>query len=305
MDVKDVLEKLGYTIKNDDGNNYRMRPIYRDSSNDTSLSVNKQTGDWYDFSENAGGKLSSLVKRSFKEDLTDYEAELILKDASTISTKNFKYEVFNIKRFDKDTLSRLVKDHSYWINRGISEHIVSDFQGGKVEHNSKMFNRYVFPIFDEHENVIGFSGRNLVDGVSPKWKILGRKSFFVYPIQLSRNSIKKTKKAIIVESIGDCLSLFEIGITNVIVAFGIDISPEIIKYLIKFDCQKVFILFNNDEKKNSAGNIASKKEKSNLSKYFDEDQIVSLIPPMNDLNDMIINNKDDLKMYCNKNELYV
>ena len=47
-EIRDILIDLGYRIK-DSGRQYRMNPLYRDSSSDSVLSVDKNTGWWTDF----------------------------------------------------------------------------------------------------------------------------------------------------------------------------------------------------------------------------------------------------------------
>jgi hypothetical protein len=58
-----------------------------------------------------------------------------------------------------------------------------------------MKNRYVFPIFNLKNNIIGFSGRDTTNISKIKWKHLGEKSDFLYPLFLNDTHIK-TKKEI-------------------------------------------------------------------------------------------------------------
>ena len=50
--VKEVLLSVGYSNIVEDAKTYRMRPIYRESNNNTVLSVKKDTGHFIDFSKN-------------------------------------------------------------------------------------------------------------------------------------------------------------------------------------------------------------------------------------------------------------
>ena len=63
-DIKDILINLGYSNITEDSKNYRMKPIYRDSSSSTVLSVRKDTGSFIDFSKQMSGSLRDLVKIS-------------------------------------------------------------------------------------------------------------------------------------------------------------------------------------------------------------------------------------------------
>ena len=73
-----------------------------------------------------------------------------------------------------------------------------------------MQNRYVFPIFDNKNNIIGLSGRKLeAKSNRPKWIHYGKKSKWIYPSFVNKNYIKDKEEVILVESIGDMLSLWE------------------------------------------------------------------------------------------------
>ena len=62
--LKDILLDLGYSNISDNGRELRMKPIYRDSSSNTVLSVRKDTGHFIDFSKQLSGSFADLVKIS-------------------------------------------------------------------------------------------------------------------------------------------------------------------------------------------------------------------------------------------------
>ena len=63
-DYKDILLEMGYSNIMDNGREFRMKPIYRDSSSNTVLSVRKDSGSFIDFSKNISGSFADLVKLS-------------------------------------------------------------------------------------------------------------------------------------------------------------------------------------------------------------------------------------------------
>ena len=81
--------------------------------------------------------------------------------------------------------------------------------------------------------------------------------------------VEEQKEIILIESVGDMLSLWEAGIKNSMVIFGLDVSVPQLNALIRRDPNKIIISLNNDEKNNSAGNLAAEKLKRKLLKYFD------------------------------------
>jgi DNA primase len=286
LNVFQVLTDLGYKLK-DHGKEYRARPLYRDSDNDTVLKIEKISGNWFDFKQNISGDLNSLVKLTLKLDGVD-EAKRWLKNKNFISQVIANVEkplLKSTKTFDIELLSKLENNHDYWIKRDVQKEIIAEFKGG-IAKMGKMKNRYVFPIFNLNNNIIGFSGRDISNLSKIKWKHLGEKTEFIYPLFLNSKIIENKKEVILVESIGDLLSLWQAGIKNVIVTFGVSLSLPILNYLLKIDVKKIYISLNNDSNKNNAGNIASEKIYSKLRRYFDERQLKISLPPKKDFGEM-------------------
>ena len=100
---------------------------------------------------------------------------------------------------------------------------------------------------------------------------------------------------IVVESIGDMLSLWDAGYKNVLVSFGLDLSFALINSIIKYDIDKIVLAFNNDE--NLAGNNASQKCYKKLLKFFDEEQVQVCLPTKNDFGEMT---DGEIKLWAKK-----
>ena len=286
-----MLYELGYSNISEYPREYRTRPISRDSDNNTVLRIDKTTGRFVDFAENISGSFEDLVKLTLKMKTVDEAQKWVSsKGQSQGDTKIeiVKPEIKSPKVFNKTCLSKLVSNHMYWQSRGISEDTVSQFKGGIIG-EGKMKNRYVFPIFDAKDRLVGVSGRYTkpikYDSI-PKWKHIGDKYAWKYPLFLNHKIIIKEKKVFLVESIGDMLSLWEAGVKNSIVTFGLDVSSTIMGVLLRFDLDKIYISFNNDSNKNSRGNFAAKKVEQKLLKHFDPNQIEVKLPTKNDFGDM-------------------
>lgn len=285
--VRDILVSIGYTPK-DAGTRYSCRPLYRDSNNDNVLSICKESGLWYDFKEGYGGNLQKLIEITLK--VSAAEAYQKLKDQDFQEKKDFQEEhISQVKIWPQSCLAKLKQDHRYWIGRNISETVINQFGGGVAE-EGKMYFRYVFPIFNEHKKIIGFSGRDILNN-NPnrvKWKIIGAKKSFCYPLFLNREDLTEKREVILVESIGDMLSLFSKGIRNVLVTFGLFLHPENIKNIITVNPQRIIIALNNDE--SGAGQAAADRMKEQLTQYFDEDKLIIHTPQDNDFNSMSLEN---------------
>lgn len=296
VNVYQILTDLGYKLK-DCGKEYRAKPLYRESDNDTVLKIYKDSGHWFDFKENISGDFTSLVSMTLKlEDPA--KAKEWLKDKNFSFVRSFepsKPLIKSTKKFDSEILQNLELNHEYWNKRNVTNDILIQFKGG-VAKAGKMKNRYVFPIFDINNNIIGFSGRDVTNLSKIKWKHLGEKSDFLYPLFLNSKSIESQKEIILVESIGDMLSLWQAGIKNVLVIFGTNLSLGILNYCLKIDAKKIYISLNNDSNKNNAGNIGAEKTYARLKRYFDDRQLKIALPTKKDFGEM---NKEEILQWKN------
>ena len=291
MDIKETLINLGYSNIKDLGNEYRARPIYRESDNDTSLRIKKDSGFFTDFGRSITGSFEELVRLSLKLDKVE-DAKRWLQNKSYYDAPRKIYEpkLTQTKTFDRSVLNKIIAKHDYWTNRNVCIETLEKFEGGVIN-AGKMNDRYVFPIFNSKNKIIGMSGRCINNYTKrpknrPKWKHIGQVHDWVYPAYLNNEIIKKEKKVILVESIGDMLALWDVGIKNVLVIFGLNVSSGILNFLLKMDPFYIILALNNDSLKNSAGNKATEKNYKTMLKYFDKNQLVIHLPTKNDFGDM-------------------
>ena len=287
-DYKEILQEMGYNNIIDNGRELRTKPIYRDSSSNTVLSIRKDTGHFIDFSKQISGSFPQLVKLTLGFKTFD-EANTFLRDKIHSPTETIrKPEVSIPKVFPNSYLNKLITNNEYWLERGISKETLETFGGGVVKRGT-MADRYVFPIFNSKKELVGVSGRCILNernDARPKWKHVGRKSLWKYPLQVNFDNIKESGEIILVESIGDMLSMWEADIKNVVVTFGLDVSAELVSLFLKIDPNKIYISFNNDESNNKAGNKAAEKAKLKLNNYFDKHQILISLPDKKDFGEM-------------------
>lgn len=301
--VKQALSSIGYSLIFD-SNGWRSNAIYRNGNNRFSLKINED-GTFKDFKTGRFGTLDQLIALTVGKD----NVKKYLNEADAVITENEQEEKEYIQfmaNLDKSLLRELTPKYDYWLNRGISKELIEKFQGGECYKQKRFFNRYVFPIFGATDNLVGLSGRLLGDdpeGKFPKWKHYGGKSEWKYPLFLNYKLIKKEKSVIVVESIGDCLSLMEKGIYNVVVSFGLDISFSLENVFLRYQLEKVIIAFNNDE--NQRGNIAAEKMKKRMDKFFPRGSIKIGVPEYvgKDFNDLLLENPDYIDEWHKKLKL--
>jgi hypothetical protein len=285
MNLIDILNKIGYVKLHDFGRQLSTRPLYRDSDNDLALTINKDTGEWYDFVERVGGPLESLIEKTLGTTLTP-ELKQSLESESFLPDRRTEVEVNHPRTFDKASLARLIPDKTYWNKRGVSSTTLEALGGG-VAVNGRMMNRYVFPILNERDELVGFSGRYIYksDYVA-KWKHIGKKSAWVYPL-IHTKEIFNSRQVILVESIGDMLALKDTGIHNVLVTFGVKVSSTLKTLILKMDCDDIILAFNNDRLNKQVGNKAAQDAKWEFLNYFDENQVRMALPDQkNDFGEM-------------------
>lgn len=279
--VRDILCQIGYTNLSDNGEYYRTKPLYRNSTNDTSLSIHKETGYWYDFGSGQKGSIKDLAKITSGQNIS-FKISYSKKD--TIDEKH-------LSQSDKQIYKYLTKDYTYWKKRGANEEHLRKLKSGVFNHDGKFRKRYVFPIYDCNGFIVGYSGRTLHDKTTidtykiPKWKHIGNVAKWDYPYYFNKKRIKAADRVILVESIGDMLSLFSCEIFNVMVCFGLNVQHGVLKVLLSKGWEKIIIAFNNDDRYN--GLIAAAKAKDKLHDYFDEEVIEICLPKnKNDFGEM-------------------
>jgi DNA primase len=128
---------------------------------------------------------------------------------------------------------------------------------------SRFGGRIIFPIIDQTARVIGFGGR-LLEGDGAKYLNTTNtpaynKSRVLYGIYQARDSLKKSRTAIVVEGYMDVIALHEVDITNTIAASGTSFTPEQARILSRM-VRKVILLFDGDP----AGYSAAARGADNL-----------------------------------------
>jgi len=109
--------------------------------------------------------------------------------------------------------------------------------------------RIIFPIFDLHNNVIGFGGR-VLDEEEPKYLNTAETQVFskgrvLYGLNFTKEGIRKTGEAIIVEGYMDFIALYEQGIENVVASLGTALTDSQISLLRRYT-EKPIICYDAD-----------------------------------------------------------
>ena len=111
--------------------------------------------------------------------------------------------------------------------------------------------RLMFPIAAIDGVVIGFGARAMGDEKGAKYintpeTVLYKKSRVLYGLDLARESIRKTRSAVLVEGYFDVIGLHQAGVKNAVAVCGTALTPEHLELLERCDCREVVILFDGD-----------------------------------------------------------
>lgn len=284
--IQSILEAIGYNLT-DFGNHWRTNALYRGGDNNLSLRIYKNTGVWTDFVHGSKSmpfeRLLQLSLNSDKKKLQEILTSLKKSD-EFVYIKKQTIEMEEI--YPESMLEKLFPNYNFYTKKGFSEEALKFYKTG-LAGAGKMYRRMVFPIYNEHSQIIGFSGRKVDDSNEsiPKWKHIGRKKNWVYPAHVPNEKsvasiIAEKKEVILVESIGDSMALFDCGIKNNLVTFGIGCSSSIVTFLTSMPISKIIIAPNNDQKSSiNYGLNGAVKTLMMLRPYFDFDSIEIKMPP--------------------------
>lgn len=120
--------------------------------------------------------------------------------------------------------------------------------------------RLMFPLYDHRGNVTGFSGRVLdptikeAKYVNTPETLAYHKSDLLYPLNITKEAIKKENCAMVVEGELDAISTYQTGIKNVVAIKGSALTEEQSKLLKRF-CENVVLSLDAD----TAGDMASRR----------------------------------------------
>ena len=111
--------------------------------------------------------------------------------------------------------------------------------------------RLMFPIAAIDGVIIGFGARAMGDEKGAKYintpeTVLYKKSRVLYGLDLARESIRKTRSAVLVEGYFDVIGLHQAGVKNAVAVCGTALTPEHLELLERCDCREVVILFDGD-----------------------------------------------------------
>lgn len=131
---------------------------------------------------------------------------------------------------------------------------------GKEGFYDRFRDRLMFPLYDHRGNIVGFAGRVLDPAVkeakyinTPE-TVIYHKSELLYPLQITKEEIKKENTAVVVEGELDAISSYQVGLKNVVAIKGSALT-EYQSRLLKRFAENLVLALDSD----SAGDAATRR----------------------------------------------
>ena len=153
----------------------------------------------------------------------------------------------------KAVCDRLVIPSPYFLSRGYSEGILSQFYVGEPRlspnPDSPLYNRAIVPILDrDGVSVMGYTARAITDGMAPKWHHQDvETSQILYGYYEAQKAIAEREEVILVEGPGDVWRMREAGVENVVGMFGASLKDAQQIILETSGCLNILMASDSDE----------------------------------------------------------
>ncbi len=167
-----------------------------------------------------------------------------------------------------ESLGKFLLSKNYTLSEIIETGLVVSKDTGRKFYD-RFRGRVMFPLHDERGKVVGFSGRLVKEEDGPKYmntpeSLVFNKRRHLYGLFKSKDFIRRSKKAIVVEGHIDFLTPYSRGTKNIVASQGTALTPGQINLLSRY-AEEISICFDTD----LAGSKATKRgietaEKSGL-----------------------------------------
>ena len=197
-------------------------------------------------------EINDTVNKYFKANLLSNEGIKAIKHLEDRKISKDIINEFNIGLSTSNKLSNILsKKYSY--DELVKLDICKDING---RYYDTFQDRIIFPIIDENNNVIAFSGRkytneDLNNNTLPKYSNtketdIFKKSEVFYNINNAINEIKKKREIVITEGFMDTIRMSSIGYKNVVAIMGTAFTEKHLEKIKKWKCKVILNLDQDD-----------------------------------------------------------
>ncbi len=197
-------------------------------------------------------EINDTVNKYFKANLLSNEGIKAIKYLEDRDISKDIINEFNIGLSTSNKLSNILsKKYSY--DELVKLDICKNING---RYYDTFQDRIIFPIIDENNNVIAFSGRkytneDLNNNTLPKYSNtketdIFKKSEVFYNINNAINEIKKKREIVITEGFMDTIRMSSIGYKNVVAIMGTAFTEKHLEKIKKWKCKVILNLDQDD-----------------------------------------------------------
>ena len=193
-------------------------------------------------------EINDTVNKYFKNNLISSDGKEALKYLADRSIDKDIINEFSIGLATSNKLTQVL-EKKYSIEDLLNIDITKEING---KYYDTFQNRIIFPIIDENNNVVAFSGRKYLDDdlkdntlskySNSKETVIFKKNNTLYNINNALINIKKSKEIIITEGFMDTIRMSSIGYKNVVALMGTAFTHEHLERILKLKCRVVLNL---------------------------------------------------------------
>ncbi len=215
-------------------------------------------------------EINDVVNKYFKNNLFSTSGKEALKYLNDRKLDKELIQQFNIGLSTDNKLNNLlIKKYSE--NDLLTLGLVKDINGKLYD---TFQNRIIFPIIDENNNVIAFSGRKYLkndlnnDELSKysnsKESVIFKKNSIFYNINNALSNIRTSHQIIITEGFMDTIRMVSIGYNNTVALMGTAFTKEHLDKILKWKCEVVLNLDQDEAGVNNTLKIGDELQKHNI-----------------------------------------
>ncbi len=176
--------------------------------------------------------------------------------------KTFK---IGLSTSDRTSLTKILN------NKGYTNKEIEDLGLGS-NGNDLYINRIMFPLFDSSNKVVGFSGRiyNTTSSskyINTKETIIFKKGENLYNYYNAKDSVRLSKKLILVEGFMDVIRLYSVGIKNTVALMGTSLTKEQISLLKRLSTNIYLSLDGDDPGQKAIYNVGKDLENNGFNVF--------------------------------------
>lgn len=197
-------------------------------------------------------EINDTVNKYFKANLLSTEG---IKATKYLEERKIPKDIINEFNIGLSTTNKLstILSKKYGYDDLVKLDIIKEING---RYYDTFQDRIIFPIIDENNNVVAFSGRkytneDLNNNTLPKYSNtketdIFKKSEVFYNINNALAEIKKKREIIITEGFMDTIRMSSVGYKNVVAIMGTAFTQKHLEKIIKWKCKVILNLDQDD-----------------------------------------------------------